>query len=48
LFVLVREELAKLLNGYIAVPEVVPPELEERAGVMGAMVLAEQAVTNGK
>ena len=48
LFPLVREELKRLLNGYVAVPDVVPPDLEGRAGVMGAMVLAELAVKNGK
>jgi fructokinase len=52
LFPLVRAELLKLLNGYIQAPEilesietyVVPPLLGSRAGVLGAVVLAEQAV----
>ncbi len=51
LFPLIRLELARLLNGYIRVPEltegldnyVVPPQLGARAGVLGALVLAEQA-----
>ncbi len=52
LFPLIRLELARLLNGYIRVREltdgldeyVVPPELGARAGVLGALVLAEQAL----
>jgi len=51
LFALIRRELAKLLNGYVRTPEildgldryVVPPLLGTRAGVLGALVLAEQA-----
>jgi len=51
LFPLIRRELARLLNGYIRVRElgegldsyVVPPQLGGRAGVLGALVLAEQA-----
>lgn len=51
LFPLVRARLLELLNGYIKSPEilegmeayVVPPGLGSRAGVMGALALAEQA-----
>ena len=51
LFPLIRRELAGLLNGYIRSASlleqmdeyVVPPGLGNRAGVLGAMVLAEQA-----
>ena len=51
LFSLMRAELARLLNGYIqhrALLEqmddyVVPPKLGDRAGVLGALVLAERA-----
>ena len=43
LFPLVREELARLLAGYIAVPEVMAPGLGERAGILGALALAETA-----
>jgi fructokinase len=51
LFPLIREELARLLGGYIRMSElsegldryVVPPLLGARAGVLGALVLAEQA-----
>jgi fructokinase len=51
LFPLVRQKLSQLLNGYIRSRSlledldayVVPPGLGNRAGVLGAMVLAEQA-----
>ena len=51
LFGLVRKELARLLNNYIQTPEiltdidryVVPPRLAASAGVLGSLVLAEQA-----
>lgn len=45
LFPLIRAELDHILNGYIRVPGdfIVPPELGSRAGVLGALVLAEQA-----
>lgn len=47
---LVREELGRLLNGYIQAPElltgldryVVPPALGRRSGVVGALVMAER------
>jgi fructokinase len=48
---LVRTELTRLLNGYIQAAEIVEemdrfvvlPELGDRAGVLGALVLAEEA-----
>jgi fructokinase len=51
LFPLIRRELASILNGYIQVEEilaslegyVVPPQLGNRAGVLGALALAEKA-----
>ena len=51
LFPLVRAELIRLLNGYVRSTElienieryVVPPKLGNRAGIAGALVLAEQA-----
>ncbi len=54
LFPMVRQELLRLLNGYIhaqALLEeidsyVVPPQLGSRAGVLGAMVLAEHIYRN--
>jgi fructokinase len=52
LFPLVRTELARILNGYIRSVEiledpehyVVPPQLDSRSGVLGALVLAEHAL----
>ena len=51
LFDLIREELRRLLNGYIQADEVtrgldqfvIAPRLGPRAGVLGALVLAEEA-----
>jgi len=37
---LVQRQLDQLVNGYVAVPEVVPPALGSRAGVLGALALA--------
>ena len=53
LFKRIREEMVSLLNGYVRAPEVmrdidqyvVPPQLGGRAGVLGGLVLAEQAYT---
>jgi fructokinase len=54
LFPLIRQELLRLLNGYIDAKPllneidsyVAPPELGSRAGVLGAMVLAEHIYRN--
>ena len=54
LFPMIRKELLRLLNGYINAKPllekieayVVPPELGNRAGVLGAMVLAEHIFRN--
>ncbi len=51
LFPLIRRGMQRLLNGYVQVPDiaarpdefVVPPGLGSRAGVLGAIALAEQA-----
>jgi fructokinase len=43
LFPMIRVELAKILNGYVAAPRVAPPELGTLAGVLGALALAETA-----
>ena len=43
LYARVREKVAVLLNGYIAPPEIVPPALGARAGVLGAIALAGTA-----
>lgn len=44
LFPMLREELGRLLAGYVAMPEVLPPELGENAGILGALALSETAV----
>jgi fructokinase len=45
LFPMIRDEFAKLVNGYLEVPEgyIVPPELGDRAGVLGALLLARRS-----
>ena len=40
---MIRLEVARLTNEYVELPEIVAPELGERAGVCGALVLAELA-----
>ncbi len=53
LFPLVRQEVINILNGYIRAPEIlehidayiVPPALGSRAGVLGAIALAQQVVS---
>jgi fructokinase len=45
LFPQITAQLTQLLNGYIKPPEIVPPALGDRAGVCGALVLAEQATS---
>ena len=40
-FPLIRNKVAPLLNGYLDPPEIVPPELGPRAGVLGALALAQ-------
>jgi fructokinase len=54
LFSRIRQELVALLNGYVQATEimrdinqyVVPPQLGGRAGVLGGLVLAQQAYSN--
>ena len=51
LFEIIREDLARLLNGYVQAKElmeninqyVIPPRLGNRSGILGAVVLAEDA-----
>jgi fructokinase len=51
LFPLLRRRVQELLNGYLQVPQILnqideyimPPELGDRAGVLGALVLAQRA-----
>jgi len=44
LYPLVRAKVPALLNGYIEAPEIVPPGLGARAGVLGAIALAQSVV----
>ncbi|HLJ45589.1 MAG TPA: ROK family protein [Bryobacteraceae bacterium] len=41
---MIRRELAQLLNGYIDSPDVVAAQLGSRAGILGALALAEQTL----
>ena len=45
LFPAVRAQVAALLNGYVPIPEIVPPKLGDDAGVLGAVALCLEAVT---
>lgn len=42
LFPLIRDELHQQLNGYLDPPEVLPPGLGNRAGILGALALAQR------
>jgi fructokinase len=44
LFPMIRETLRNLLQGYVRVPEIVPPLLGDNAGVLGAIRTAEIAM----
>jgi fructokinase len=48
LFPKLRVRVAELLNGYLASPEMVPPMLGARAGVLGAIALANQRARPGQ
>ncbi|MGA7235119.1 MAG: ROK family protein [Bryobacteraceae bacterium] len=41
LFPMIRAELVAMLNGYVETPGIQPPELGPRAGVLGALAMAE-------
>lgn len=45
LFPMIRAELAAILNGYVGTPRIGPPELGARAGVLGALAMAEATST---
>ena len=47
LFPKVRNRVAELLNGYLEAPTIVPPQLGSRAGVLGAIALANQRARPG-
>ena len=44
LYPMVRAKVVGLLSGYVAAPEILPPELGARAGVLGAIALAQAAL----
>ena len=48
LLALLASELRNLLNGYVATPELVPPGLGERSGVLGALAMAKDAATTNR
>ncbi|HEU5021667.1 MAG TPA: ROK family protein [Bryobacteraceae bacterium] len=48
LYPAIRNEVARLLNHYIGVPEIVAPELGDRAGVCGALALAMAGQTGDR
>jgi fructokinase len=39
----IRAEVSRLMNGYVELPAIVAPDLGDRAGVCGGLVLAESA-----
>jgi fructokinase len=43
LFPLIRAEVATLMNGYVALPEIAPPQLGNDSGILGGIALAQQA-----
>jgi fructokinase len=47
LFPKIRARVPELLNGYLECPEIVPPQLGTRAGVLGAIALADQRARTG-
>ena len=44
LYPMIVAKVTALLNGYIEAPEIVPPQLGARAGVLGAIALAEASL----
>lgn len=56
LFPLIRQKVSRLLNNYIPLPEIaahldqyiVPPELGNRAGILGAIALAQKGGNGGE
>jgi len=46
LFPMLRDRVARLLGDYMQLPELVPSPLSDRAGVLGALVLAQAALNS--
>ncbi len=46
LFPMLRERVTRLLGDYVKAPELVPSPLNERAGVLGALALAQAALSS--
>jgi fructokinase len=46
LFPPIRARVSELANGYFAVPDIVPTPLGDRAGVLGALALAQAALNS--
>ena len=48
LFPMIREELSKMLNNYVELPDladfIVPPKLEDNAGITGCLLLAKRVL----
>jgi fructokinase len=44
LFPMIRTNLSECLNGYVKVPDIIPPLLGDDAGVLGGILLAERAL----
>jgi hypothetical protein len=47
LYRMVREKATALLGGYVQASEIVPPQLGARAGVLGAIALAQAVLAEG-
>ena len=41
LFPLIRADVGSVIGGYVELPEILPPGLGDRSGVLGALALAQ-------